>query len=52
MFNKTVLTNDIRILSHEMADTRSVSLGIWVENGSRHESRHQNGISHFIEHLL
>ncbi|MEK6561669.1 MAG: pitrilysin family protein [Candidatus Binatota bacterium] len=52
MFNKTVLTNGIRILSHEMADTRSVSLGIWVENGSRHESRHQNGISHFIEHLL
>ena len=31
---------------------RSDSLGIWVENGSRHETRHQNGISHFIEHLL
>src|SRR4051812_5726981 len=35
-----------------MPDTRSVSLGIWVENGSRHESRRQNGISHFIEHLF
>ena len=52
MFTKTVLDNGIRILSHEMPDTRSVSLGIWVENGSRHEARHQNGISHFIEHLL
>ncbi len=52
MFNKTVLDNGIRIVSREMPDTRSVSLGIWVENGSRHESRPQNGISHFIEHLF
>jgi predicted Zn-dependent peptidase len=52
MFNKTVLDNGIRVLSQEMLDTRSVSLGIWVENGSRHEPRHQNGISHFIEHLF
>jgi len=52
MFNKTVLDNGIRILSEEMPNTRSASLGIWVENGSRHESRRQNGISHFVEHLL
>jgi predicted Zn-dependent peptidase len=52
MFNKTVLDNGIRILSEEMANARSVTLGIWVENGSRHEARHQNGISHFVEHLL
>ncbi|MCH7761891.1 insulinase family protein [candidate division TA06 bacterium] len=52
MFTKTVLDNGIRILSEEMPNARSVSLGIWVENGSRHEARHQNGISHFIEHLL
>ena len=52
MFAKTVLDNGIRVLSRELPDTRSVSLGIWVENGSRHEGRNQNGISHFIEHLL
>lgn len=52
MFAKTVLDNGIRVLSQELPDTRSVSLGIWVENGSRHEAREQNGISHFIEHLL
>ncbi len=51
MFNKTVLDNGIRVLSRELPDTRSVSLGIWVENGSRHEARPQNGISHFLEHL-
>jgi predicted Zn-dependent peptidase len=52
MFNKTVLDNGIRIVSQEMLDHRSVTLGIWVENGSRHESDEQHGISHFIEHLL
>ena len=52
MFAKTVLSNGIRILSERRPEARSVSLGIWVENGSRHEARHQNGISHFIEHLL
>ena len=52
MYNKTVLDNGIRVLSEEMPHTRSVSLGIWVENGSRHEERHQGGISHFLEHLF
>ena len=52
MFAKTVLDNGIRVVSHELPDHRSVSVGIWVENGSRHESAAQNGISHFIEHLL
>jgi predicted Zn-dependent peptidase len=52
MFSKTVLDNGIRVLSHEMPDHRSASLGIWVENGSRHESQAENGISHFVEHLL
>ena len=52
MFAKAVLDNGIRVVSQEMPDHRSVSLGIWVENGSRHESTRENGISHFIEHLL
>ncbi|MBI4525165.1 MAG: insulinase family protein [Deltaproteobacteria bacterium] len=52
MFRKTVLDNGIRVLSEELDTTRSVSLGFWVENGSRHELAHQNGISHFIEHLF
>ena len=52
MFAKALLDNGIRVVSQEMPDHRSVSLGIWVENGSRHESTRENGISHFIEHLL
>src|SRR6201981_1517823 len=30
----------------------SATIGIWVENGSRYEKTPQNGVSHFIEHLL
>ncbi|HEX5019586.1 MAG TPA: pitrilysin family protein [Candidatus Binatia bacterium] len=52
MFAKSILDNGIRIVTHDMPDNRSVSVGIWVENGSRHESASENGISHFIEHLL
>jgi predicted Zn-dependent peptidase len=52
MLEKSILDNGIRIVTHDMPDNRSVSLGIWVENGSRHESPAENGISHFIEHLL
>jgi len=52
MFSKSLLDNGIRVVSQEMPEHRSVSLGIWVENGSRHESEAENGLSHFIEHLL
>ena len=52
MFAKAVLDNGVRVVTQEMLDHRSVSLGIWVESGSRHEESHESGISHFIEHLL
>jgi predicted Zn-dependent peptidase len=52
MFAKTVLENGVRVLSVTMPDTRSVSLGIWVESGSRDEGQEQAGISHFVEHML
>jgi len=31
---------------------RSVSFGLWINNGSRHETEATGGISHFIEHML
>lgn len=52
MIERTELTNGIRIVSERMDGAPSVSLGIWVENGSRFEERRQAGISHFLEHLL
>jgi predicted Zn-dependent peptidase len=49
---KTVLDNGLAILSEEMNQVRSASVGIWVRSGSRHEQQQLNGISHFIEHTL
>lgn len=48
----TRLANGLTILTERMPELRSVSLGIWVRRGSRHETRVQNGICHFIEHAL
>src|SRR3981189_3748122 len=45
----TRLANGLTILTEHMPGLRSVSLGIWVRRGSRHESPALNGISHFIE---
>jgi predicted Zn-dependent peptidase len=51
MYRKTVLPNGVRIISEKLEHFRSVSLGIWVDVGSRDESEEENGISHFIEHM-
>src|SRR6201984_7983 len=52
MILKDVLSNGLRVISEPMPAVGSSTIGIWVENGSRYESRPQNGVSHFIEHLL
>ena len=52
MVNKTILDNGIRVISEEIDHVRSVSIGVWVEGGSRHEDRLTNGTAHFIEHML
>jgi predicted Zn-dependent peptidase len=49
---KDVLPNGLTILTEAMPAIRSVSMGIWVRTGSRQESEEENGISHFIEHMV
>ena len=51
MHRKTVLENGVRIVSERLPHLRSVSLGIWVNTGSRDEAPLENGVSHFIEHM-
>src|SRR5262245_34370598 len=46
------LPNGIRVVSERLPDLPSITLGIWVENGSRYETAEQAGISHFLEHLF
>ncbi len=52
MHQKTVLDNGLRILTTTMPHTRSVSICFFIGVGSRYENEVQEGISHFIEHLL
>ncbi|MBL8209592.1 MAG: insulinase family protein [Bryobacterales bacterium] len=47
-----LLPNGITVVSEQMPHVRSVAVGIWVNAGSRHETAKQNGIAHFIEHML
>lgn len=51
-FRKTTLDNGIRIVSDRIPSVRSLSVGTWVEVGSRDEDERSNGISHFVEHMV
>src|SRR6516162_3726130 len=35
-----------------MTQVRSVSIGVWLTRGSRHETAERGGIAHFVEHML
>src|SRR5580658_4538612 len=48
----TTLKNGVRVISEEMSHVRSISMGVWIRTGSRRETSEENGISHFIEHML
>ena len=52
MIKKTILDNGIRVITERIPYASSVSIGIWVANGFRHERRESNGVAHFIEPLL
>jgi predicted Zn-dependent peptidase len=52
LFQKTVLTNGVRIITEEINYVRSAAIGIWVGAGSRDEREGYEGISHFIEHMF
>ena len=52
MHRKFTLTNGTRVVCERIPYVRSVSVGIWVRTGSRDESPENNGISHFVEHML
>jgi predicted Zn-dependent peptidase len=49
---RTVLPSGLRIVTEQMVGTRSASIGVWVNVGSRDETPALHGCSHFLEHLL
>jgi len=48
----TDLPNGLKIITETMPYVRSVSVGLWLDSGSRRESGAESGISHFIEHMV
>src|SRR5215475_4093448 len=47
----TRLLNGLRVVSHHMPHLETVSLGVWVAAGARHEQESEHGISHLLEHM-
>src|SRR6266508_1085451 len=52
MVTREVLDTGLRLITETMPHVRSVSLGVWLTRGSRHESVDRSGIAHFVEHML
>ena len=52
MYNKTVLDNGITVVTESISYFSTASLGLWWKTGGRYENLLNNGISHFIEHML
>lgn len=51
-FKKTVLKNGIRVVSEMHSESRAASIGVWVTTGTRDEEPGDEGISHFLEHMV
>lgn len=52
MYNLVTMDNNANVLTEKVAHVRSVSIGFFVDIGSRYETSDINGASHFIEHLM
>ncbi len=49
---RETLANGLRLVTEAMPHVRSVSIGVWLTRGSRHEPAAHSGIAHFVEHML
>jgi predicted Zn-dependent peptidase len=52
MYQKTILPNNLTLVTHHMAGVYSVAIGVWLKVGSRYEDAHLSGISHYLEHIV
>lgn len=51
-FKKTVFDNGLTLVSERHPEFMSLSVGVWIRAGTRHEMKREAGVSHFIEHML
>src|SRR6187397_1677138 len=52
MVTREILDSGLRLITESMPHVRSVTIGVWLTRGSRHESDENSGIAHFVEHML
>ncbi len=52
MFRETELPNGLKVLAEEVPGARSTALGFFVRTGARDEAPEENGVSHFLEHMV
>jgi predicted Zn-dependent peptidase len=52
MVTAETLPSGLRLTTEAMPHVRSVSVGVWLKRGSRHESDAESGVAHFVEHML
>ena len=52
MYDEFTLFHGLRVIAEKFPHFRSVSVGLWIGTGSMLETREENGLSHFIEHML
>ncbi|MGH1363855.1 MAG: M16 family metallopeptidase [Calditrichia bacterium] len=51
-YEKTSLPNGLTVVSEHVPGVRSVSVGVWIKTGTRYESEQNNGVAHFLEHMM
>ncbi len=52
MYDQIKLNNGLTLIGERLPHFRSVSVGVWIAAGSQYETREENGLSHFLEHML
>ncbi len=50
--NRTILSNGLTVVSEYLPTVQSISLGVWIRVGSRFETKDENGLAHFLEHMI
>ncbi len=51
-FRRVVLPSGLTVIGEHLDSVRSLSIGVWVRVGARHESAAESGMSHFLEHMV
>lgn len=52
MFDQITLANGLRVVGEKLTHVHSCTVGVWVKVGSMNEAPEENGMSHFIEHMV